>query len=242
MKSNVKYWQKATLSIKKYLPIQSTISRSSETSKHQSWNALIKIKINPIQNHWTTINAIGHPLRRRFLVPLAWSCFYGVPASSSLLWLVPRRSIFYKQCRYGMFWLGNLLWLNLVYILLLRIANIIKWASLKQGTYYKFHKNCAHCNFDCKYAQVLLLVTACFCSFPLLIWTVFPGARGRNIFLARPDEMSDSAITLQGIFLFYQTFCNKPNGNIIYTKPYVSVSRQRWVCLALSLKTIRYCD
>ena len=109
-------------------------------------------------------------------------------------------------------------WLNLVYILLLRIANIIiKWASLKQGTYYKFNKNRAHCNFDCKYAQVLLLVPACFCSFPLLVWTVFPGVRGRNIFLARPDKMSDSAITLQGIFLFYQTFCNKPNGNIIHT-------------------------
>ena len=36
MKSNVKYRQKVTFSIKKYLPIQSTISRSSETSKHQS--------------------------------------------------------------------------------------------------------------------------------------------------------------------------------------------------------------
>ena len=134
MKSNVKYWQKVTFSIKKYLPIQSTISRSSETSKHQSWNALIKIKINPIQNHWININAIGHPLRRRlFLVPLAWSCFYGVPASSSLLWLAPRRSIFYKQCRYGMFWLGNLLTQFSVHFVTKDCKHHYKVGQLKAG-------------------------------------------------------------------------------------------------------------
>ena len=56
------------------------------------------------------INVIGRPPRRRlFLIQIVSNFFWHVPASSSLLWLVPRRSIFYKQRRHRMFWLANLL-------------------------------------------------------------------------------------------------------------------------------------
>ena len=97
MKENVRYRQKPIFSIKKYLLIQSMISSCSKISKRPWWSPLFKIKINAIQNHWMTINVIGGPPRRRlFLVLHVWSCFWHIPASTSLLWLVPRSFIFFQ--------------------------------------------------------------------------------------------------------------------------------------------------
>ena len=77
--------KKAIFSIKKYLLIQSMTSSCFKNSKHPSWRAVFWIKINAIQNPWMTINVIGHsPRKRIFYVPLVWSCFWYVPASSSM--------------------------------------------------------------------------------------------------------------------------------------------------------------
>ena len=54
--------------------------------------------------------SFGRPQRRDlFFVPLVWSSFWHVPAFSSLLWLVPGSSTFYKWRCHRMFWLAILL-------------------------------------------------------------------------------------------------------------------------------------
>ena len=54
--------------------------------------------------------SFGRPQRRDlFFVPLVWISFWHVPAFSSLLWLVPGSSTFYKWRCHRMFWLAILL-------------------------------------------------------------------------------------------------------------------------------------
>ena len=66
-------------------------------SAHFQRSALFQIKINAVQNHWMSSNVVVSPHRKRlFFAPLGWSCFWHVSDSSSLVWLVPGCSTFYK--------------------------------------------------------------------------------------------------------------------------------------------------
>ena len=95
------------------------------------------------------ISVTGCAQRKRlFFVPLVQSCLWPVLACSGLLWFVSGRSMFYKRRRHRMFLLANLLYINLIQILLQRrVRVIIKWCSFdilqtrasgitKSGKYY----------------------------------------------------------------------------------------------------------
>ena len=78
-----------------------------------SKECFVLMKINAVQNHWISINLIGHPQGRRlFFAPLAWICFWHALGFLSLLWLVAGCFTFYKLRHHRMFWVTNLLWLN----------------------------------------------------------------------------------------------------------------------------------
>ena len=92
------YQQKTIFSIKKYLPIQSMISSSCKSSKHQ-WCAVLYFKSKltlPKITEWHSMSLVAHQEGSFSLFNLFGVVSGHVPGSSSLLWLVPRRSIFYK--------------------------------------------------------------------------------------------------------------------------------------------------
>ena len=66
-------------------------------SAHTQRNGLFQIKINAIQNHWTSINVITQ--KRLSFIPPVWCCFWQVLVFSSLLWLITGCSTFYKECK-----------------------------------------------------------------------------------------------------------------------------------------------
>ena len=63
-----------------------------------------------------SMSLVTNTKKKAFLWFTYWGCFWCIPISSSLLWLVPNRHTFYKPKRCRMFWHANLLKINFIKI------------------------------------------------------------------------------------------------------------------------------